>query len=198
MQGQYYGQQWHRGQQVQQGQQGQYVQGQQQHQWSQPQGIYQGHQSQHGQQSPVGVQGEVPNVQSSQQGVQGVRGVQSEQYSGVQGVHHSGIQGKYHVTYQGQSQQQQGYGVGYIGSGQYHAGGFQNILGQGHKTQDAYVSTYYQNKHISNIIGGAISLDGKPLGYPLDRPLTVGALSVPNIYVQTVLVHHEGHLTNEV
>jgi len=135
-----------------------------------------------------------------QSGIHGVQGVQG-QYSEVQGVHsgvQSGIQGKYHVTYQGQSQQQQGLGVGYTGSGQYHAGGYQGILGQGQKSQDAYVSRYYQNKHISEIIGGAISLDGKPLGYPLDRPLTTGALSVPNIYVQTVYVHHEGQPTHEV
>ncbi|XP_011879152.1 PREDICTED: hexamerin-like [Vollenhovia emeryi] len=216
-QGQYYEQ----GQQGQHGQHGQYAQGHQQWgQWGQSQGIYQGQQGQqyqqqyqHGQQSTVGVQGGVPptGVHGSQQGIHGAQGVQSgvqgvqgTQYSGVQGtqgVHsgiQSGIQGKYHTTYQGQSQQQQGYGVGYTGSGQYHAGGFQGILGQGHQGQDGYVSKYYQNKHISEIIGGAISLDGKPLGYPLDRPLTTGALSVPNVYVHTVHIHHEGQPTNEV
>ncbi|XP_077255542.1 hexamerin 110 [Temnothorax americanus] len=218
------GQHGQQGQWGQQGQHGQNIQGQQQ--WSQHQGIYQGQQgqNQHGQQSTVGVQSGVPigvhglqqgihgiqgvqsGVQGLQglQGIQGVQGVQGAQYSqenqGVQsGIQH-GIQGKYPVTYQGQSQQQQGLGVGYTGSGQYHAGGFQNILGQGQgqKTQDASVSQYYQNKHISEIIGGAISLDGKPLGYPLDRPLTPGALSVPNLYVQTVHIQHEGQPTNEV
>lgn len=132
----------------------------------------------------------------------GIQGV-TETQSGVQGIHtgiQHGLQGKYHVTYQGQSQQQQGLGTAYTGSGQYHAGGFQNILsqGQGQKTQDGYVSKYYQNKPISQIIGGAISLDGKPLGYPLDRPLTTGALSASNVHVQTVYVYHEGQPTDEI
>lgn len=136
------------------------------------------------------------------QGVQGVIGAQSG-VQGIQGVNsglQTGIQGKYHATYQGQSQQQQGHGTVYTGSGQYHAGGYQNILtqGPGQYTQDGYVSKYYQTKPVSQIIGGAISLDGKPLGYPLDRPLTTGALSVPNVYVQTVYVYHEGQPTNEV
>ena len=190
---------------------------------SQPQSIYQEQQGQYqqyqqSQQSTVGFQGEVPagvhsqqgihGVQSSIQGVHGVQDVQSEhgniQYSGIKGNQglfnsiQSGIQSKYHFTYQGQSQQHQGLSVGYTGSGQYHAGGFQGILGQGQKTQDANVNKYYQNKHISEIIGGAISLDGKPLGYPLDRPLTTNALSVPNVYVQTVYISHEGQPTNEV
>jgi len=126
-------------------------------------------------------------------GVQNVQSVQGVQYSGTQknqGIYsgiQNGIQDKYHVTYQGQSQQQQGFGTGYSGSGQYHAGGFQGIFGQGQKTQDAYINKYYQNKHISEIIG----FDGKPFGYPFDRPLTTGALSVPNVYVQTVHVYHE-------
>ncbi|KAG5309971.1 CRPI protein, partial [Pseudoatta argentina] len=211
-----YGQQ---GQQWQYRQQGQNIQEHQQ--LSQPQSIYhqeqqgQYRQYQQGQQSTVGFQGEVPagvhgsqqgihGVQSGTQGIHGVQDVQSEhgiQYSGAKGNQglfnsiQSGIQSKYHFTYQGQSQQYQGLGVGYTGSGQYHAGGFQ---GQGQKTQDTNVNKYYQNKHISEIIGGAISLDGKPLGYPLDRPLTTGALSVPNVYVQTVYISHEGQPTNEV
>jgi hypothetical protein len=126
---------------------------------------------------------------------QNVQTVSSSQ-SGVQGIQ-SGIQGKYHTTYQGQSQQQQGHGTVYTGSGQYHAGGFQNILTQG-KDQQKYVSKFFQNKYISQIIGGAVSFDGKPLGYPLDRPLTTGAFSVPNIHVQTVYVYHEGQPTNEI
>lgn len=60
------------------------------------------------------------------------------------------------------------------------------------------MSEYYHTKHISEIIGGAVSLDGKPYGYPLDRPLTPGALYSPNVYVHTVYVYHEGQPTNEM
>jgi hypothetical protein len=215
------GQSKHRGQQVQnvqglQGQQGylgqlgqqaQNTQGQQQ--WNQLQDIDQGQQYQ----NTVGVVGVqhvltagVQDTQQSTQSIQGVQGFQTLQ--GLQGVQNvqgtqgnvvggiqSGIQDRYQITYQGQSQQQQGLAVGYTGSGQYHAGGFQNIFSQGQKIQD---SNYYQNKPISQIIGGAISLDGRPLGYPLDRPLSTGALSVPNVHVQTVYIYHEGQPTNEI
>lgn len=188
------------------GQQTQNTQGQQQ--WSQLQDIDQGQQSQNTV-GVVGVQGVltagVQNTQQNTQGVQGVQGIQGLQnlqsLQGVQGRQgnvvggvQSGIQSKYQTTYQGQSQQQQGL----TGSGQCHAGGFQNILSQGQKIQDSDVSKYYQNKPISQIIGGAISLDGKPLGYPLDRPLSTGALSVPNVHVQTVHIYHEGQPTNEI
>lgn len=206
------------GQNVDQGIQGQWgvqgsweQQGQGQQQWSQSQG--------HQGQPHSGVQHGVPNVdvqgtQQNTQGVQGLHGLQDvknvvQGLQNLQGLHslqgvrnvvggiQSLIQGRYQTTYQGQSQQQQ-LGVGNIGSGQYHAGGFQGIFSQGQKIQDTSVSQYYQNKHISHIIGGAISLDGKPLGYPLDRPLSTSALSVPNVYVQTVYIHHKGQPTNEV
>lgn len=197
------------------GQQTQNIQGQQQ--WSQSQGIHQGQQyhgqnNVHGgvltagvqgtQQNTQGVQGVPQSVQGVPQSVQGIQNVQGLQ--GLQGIQgnvggiQSGIQGKYQTTYQGQSQQQQGHGIGNIGSGQSHAGGFQGIFSQGQKIQDSHVSKYYQNKHISQIIGGAISLDGKPLGYPLERPLSTGALSVPNVHVQTVYIHHHGQPTNEM
>lgn len=196
--------------QGQQGQQAQNTQGQQQ--WNQLQDIDQGQQYQ----NTVGVVGAqhvltagVQDTQQSTQSIQGVQGFQTLQ--GLQGVQNvqgtqgnvvggiqSGIQDRYQTTYQGQSQQQQGFAVGYTGSGQYHAGGFQNIFSQGQKIQDSYASNYYQNKPISQIIGGAISLDGRPLGYPLDRPLSTGALSVPNVHVQTVYIYHEGQPTNEI
>ncbi|EFN84888.1 hexamerin [Harpegnathos saltator] len=202
MQGQqYYGQ----------GQQ-QYVQGQQQYQ---TQGIYQGQQGQVqgqvpyqylGEQAKVGqkVQGGVPTSVPSVQNVQGrMPGVETARHvvqtEGIHsGLHGDVQQGKYQGTYQGQSHQAQGYGVGYYGSGLYHAGGYQNIFGQGQKVQEGQVNEYYQGKHISEIIGGAVSLDGKPYGYPLNRPLTPGALFVPNVHIQTVYVYHEGQPTNEV
>ncbi|MBN4724464.1 hypothetical protein H4F31_24010, partial [Escherichia coli] len=83
-------------------------------------------------------------------------------------------------------------GSGIVASGQQHAGGWQSIYAQPQTVQDQIVSEYYQNKPISEVIGGAISLDGKPLGFPLDRPLSLGALSVPNIFVKDVLVFHQG------
>ncbi|XP_066595017.1 hexamerin-like [Prorops nasuta] len=105
---------------------------------------------------------------------------------GVQGITH-GYHSTYQGTYQGQSQ-----GHEYTGSGPYHQGGFQGIYGyQDQKQQQSYVSQYYEDKPVSHIIGGAISLDGKPLGFPLDRPLAVSALYVPNIYVKDVYVYHE-------
>lgn len=169
-----------------------------------PQGVQSRHGVQQGMQNVHGMQQGVQGIQGVQglQGVQGVQGVQGLQ--GVQGVsglqsHFStqGIQNKYRHTYQGQSQLQQGVGAVYIGSGQHHAGGWQGALSHG-QTQDALVSQYHQNRHISHVIGGAVSLDGKPLGFPLDRPLTSGALSVPNIHVQTVYVYHQGQPTNEM
>nr|XP_012214582.1 PREDICTED: hexamerin-like isoform X1 [Linepithema humile]XP_012214583.1 PREDICTED: hexamerin-like isoform X1 [Linepithema humile] len=184
-----------------QGQQGQHTQGQQQ--WGQPQGILQGQQGNivEIQGVPTGVQGVQPGVRQGVRGVQGVQGAQG--IHGLQGIQSvlsglHGIQNKYRTTYQGQSQQQQGLNVMYTGSGQHHAGGWQGILSQGQKAQDTHVGRHHQNKHISQVIGGAVSLDGKPLGFPLDRPLTTGALSVPNVHVHTVYVYHQGQPTNEV
>lgn len=60
-----------------------------------------------------------------------------------------------------------------------------------YKHNAEYLKKYYHGKHISEIIGGYVSLDGKPLGYPLDRPLGVSALYVPNIKVADVIVYHQ-------
>lgn len=202
IQSQWYGHQRQQGQNRQQ----QSNQSQGQQPWSQSQGQQPSSQSQGQQpwsqsqgQNAVGVQGRVPTgvqgtQQSNQDVQQGVQGAQGNIVGGIQ----SGIQSQYQSTYQGQSQQQQGYGTGYAGSGQTHAGGFQNVFSQGQKVQDSYVSKYYQNKPISQIIGGAISLDGKPFNYPLDRPLSAGALSAPNVYVHTTYIQHEDQPTNEV
>lgn len=171
-------------------QQAQNVRGQQQS--SQSQGQQPSGQSQ-GQQPWSQAQGQnAVAVQGGQQSNQGPQNVQSAQQGNVGGAQ----PGQYQSTYQGQSQQQQGYGATNTGSGQSHAGGFQNIFNQ--RQQDSSVSRYYQNKPISQIIGGAISLDGKPFNYPLDRPLSAGALSVPNVYVQTAYIQHEDQSANEV
>ncbi|CAG5108704.1 Similar to Arylphorin subunit alpha (Manduca sexta) [Cotesia congregata] len=57
-----------------------------------------------------------------------------------------------------------------------------------------YLKNYYHGKHISEVIGGVVSLDYKPLGYPLDRPLSPSAYYVPNMKVAYFSVyHHDGH-----
>ncbi|XP_012258794.2 hexamerin-like isoform X2 [Athalia rosae] len=54
-----------------------------------------------------------------------------------------------------------------------------------------YLADYYKFKPITEIIGGSVSFDGRPLGYPFDRPLALGALDVPNIKVCKIFVYHE-------
>ncbi|KOC66106.1 Hexamerin [Habropoda laboriosa] len=156
------------------------------------QGVQQGLQDLQGLQ---GVQGGQQGIQAILKGVQGVWGLAQ----GVQGVKVPyGMQGS-HIQGNWQEPEVQG-GIegGIVASGQQHAGGFQGIYAQLQTVQDQSVTEYYQNKPISEIIGGAISLDGKPFGFPLERPMTPGALSVPNIFVKEVLVFHEGQPTNDI
>lgn len=192
------------------------------------QSVQSGQQQQSGLQGLQGVQGVQQSVQGVQvaQGVQGVQGVQNVQgVQGVQGVQSvQGVQGLSSVM-QGVQQSVFGQGVqgmnvpygmqrgqmwpnsqvqgavpgsGNVASGQQHAGGWQSIYAQPQTVQDQTVSEYYQNKPVSQVAGGAMSLDGKPLGFPLDRPLSLGALSVPNIFVKDVLVFHQGQPTNDI
>ncbi|CAK9814885.1 Allergen Cr-PI [Anthophora plagiata] len=170
------------------------------------------------QQGIQGVQG-LQGLQDAQQGIQGVQGVPASLKGvqsvwgvgqGVRGVKVPyGMEGIQQISegWQGSQVQsggrqelqvQGGIQGGIVASGQQHAGGFQGIYAQPQTVQDRSVSEYYQDKPISQIIGGAISLDGKPLGFPLERPLTPGALSVPNIFVKEVLVFHEGQPTNDI
>jgi len=53
------------------------------------------------------------------------------------------------------------------------------------------VQQHYNSLPISQVIGGAISLDGKPLGWPLDRPLGPSVWSVTNMVCQDVLIFHQ-------
>ncbi|XP_033209434.1 hexamerin-like [Belonocnema kinseyi] len=75
------------------------------------------------------------------------------------------------------------------------SGGFGGIGGEGVSSADwksaNIVQQYYNKLPISQVIGGAISLDGKPLGWPLDRPLGPSAWSVPNMACQDVLIFHQ-------
>ncbi|XP_008558555.1 hexamerin [Microplitis demolitor] len=92
-----------------------------------------------------------------------------------QGVHTETHQGMHHDV---QSDQTTGYDV--------------------YKHNIEYLKKYYQGKHISEIIGGAVSLDYKPLGYPLDRPLAPSAFYIPNMKVAEFMVyHHDGHFQDE-
>ena len=43
--------------------------------------------------------------------------------------------------------------------------------------------------HIESPIWGRITSDGRPMGFPLDRPLNP-LVNVPNMHVTEVLVHH--------
>ncbi|XP_043267400.1 hexamerin-like isoform X2 [Venturia canescens] len=188
--------------------QGVYGYGQQPHYAGHQQGVgeqYQGqyvHQGQvhHGQVH----QGQVHQGQVHQgQAHQGQYYEQGHQYSQVHDVPQEHIEGgKHHGIYQGQV-------GGHHVSGVYPSGvpsdivGGQNIVGgqtfhgageeyykQGHYPRSEYLKNYYGKKHISHIIGGALSLDNKPLGYPLERPLGPSAFYVPNIHVTDVIVHH--------
>ncbi|XP_046747830.1 hexamerin-like [Diprion similis] len=60
------------------------------------------------------------------------------------------------------------------------------------KTRYPYMTDYYNKKDVKEIIGGAVSLDGRPLGYPLDRRLEMGSLYVPNIKMTETKVFWEG------
>lgn len=200
MQGQYHGQQGQFGQyghaqgphttsHEQQHYSPQYTQGTP-YQYGQTPETYTGqHQQYHGYEDKV-----VGRVQG---GVQSTKDVRDAHNVIPTGAHTPGVYDDVR-TYQGQSQQEHGHDVRHYGSGQYHAGGYQGIWSQGQRVQDGYVSEYYHDKHISEIIGGAISLDERPLGYPLDRPLSHGVWYAPNIYVQTVHVYHEGQPTAEM
>ncbi|XP_012154393.1 hexamerin 110 [Megachile rotundata] len=179
------------------------------------QGVQQGVQGvQQGVQGLQGVPAGVAGVQGLA-GVQGIQGTVQGVAAGLQGVQQTlgaeqgpqavkiaygmeGAQGIGGVQSWGPQVQGGIAGTGIVASGQQHAGGFQGAYAQPQTVQDPTVSEYFQNKPISEIIGGAISLDGKPLGFPLDRPLTPGALSVPNIFVKDVLVYHAGQPTNDI
>ncbi|XP_043466523.1 hexamerin-like [Leptopilina heterotoma] len=146
-----------------------------------------------------GVQGQVPQGQNW--GVQG-QGVQGQNW-GVQG---QGVQGQTWGV-QGQGVQGQTWGVQGI-QGQGIRG--QGVQGQGvqglewnttgvegqddeQNTQRSgqIVEKYYNNLPISQVIGGAISLDGKPFGWPLDRPIAPSAWSVPNVFARDVVIYHQ-------
>lgn len=74
----------------------------------------------------------------------------------------------------------------YHGSG-YYPGGYH---GKSHKGQQEYVHNYFKNKFIGDVIGGAVSFDNKPFGYPFDRPIAESAFYAHNIYVKDVYVYH--------
>ena len=84
--------------------------------------------------------------------------------------------------------------TGYYGSGRYPAqgGSYYGSYPTGtYKGNEEYLRNYYQNKYIGDIVGGALSLDGKPLGYPFDRQLAHSAFYAQNIYIKDVVVLHE-------
>ncbi|KAJ8679507.1 hypothetical protein QAD02_015294 [Eretmocerus hayati] len=93
-------------------------------------------------------------------------------------------------------------GVSPVTSGHYATGsGYEYPTGSmssgSYQTSEQYLNNYYNNKYIGDIIGGAVSLDGKPLGYPLDRQLAHSAFYAPNIYVQDVAVYHQSQSVSQ-
>lgn len=92
--------------------------------------------------------------------------------------------------YQGQSQEGSYSSGSYPGTSGYY-GTYPTGTFQGYKGHDEYLHNYYQSKYIGDIIGGAVSLDGKPLGYPFDRQLAHSAFYAHNIYVKDVVVYHQ-------
>ncbi|XP_058803507.1 hexamerin-1.1-like [Phymastichus coffea] len=86
--------------------------------------------------------------------------------------------------------------VEYPGSGHYPgAKGLYSSYPTGsfksYKGQEEYVHNYYSEKYISDVIGGVVSLDGRPFGYPLDRQLAHSAFYAKNIYVKNVVIYHD-------
>lgn len=147
------------------------------------QGQIWGEQLQHGGHGGHGGQG----GQGGQRGqLMGQQSWQTQQHLGVQeGIQQQGIY---------EQQGTQG-GIGQ-GSGHRHGGGFQGVhQGVDETKQGGVLGQYYGDKNIVEVIGGAVSLDGRPLGYPLNRPLGPSVYNVPNIYVVDVHVHHEGPST---
>ncbi|XP_033208028.1 hexamerin-like [Belonocnema kinseyi] len=125
-----------------------------------------------------------------------------------------GVYGKGKGVY-GEGQEFYGQGKGVYGKG-FHAHGYGKQQGvysgaypsgfygyvSGIQTQaphDELLQKYHQGLHISEVIGGAISLDGKPLGWPMDRQLGVSIWNAPNILVSDVYIyHHDVPVTHTV
>lgn len=78
----------------------------------------------------------------------------------------------------------------YAGASEYHST-YPIGIYPAWKGHDEYLHQYYENKYIGDIVGGTISLDNKPLGYPFDRPIATSAFYVKNIYVKDVVVYHQ-------
>jgi hypothetical protein len=158
-----------------------------------------------GEQYPAGehyAQGEhYPQGEQYQQGYGGQyaekygKGYTGPQY-GKQG--YEGYKGKVPHVYQKSGEHQSTYKPGtyqnkvqeYYGSGHYSGYHGSYPAGQSYKGYDEYLRHYYENKYIGDVIGGALSLDGKPLGYPFDRQMADSAFYARNIYVKDVVVYH--------
>lgn len=56
-----------------------------------------------------------------------------------------------------------------------------------------YVSEFNEahSLNIASPVWGTTVVDGKPMGYPLDRPVVPYAFNVPNVYFKDVFVFHK-------
>uniref|UniRef100_A0A6V7LHE6 Uncharacterized protein n=1 Tax=Bracon brevicornis TaxID=1563983 RepID=A0A6V7LHE6_9HYME len=76
--------------------------------------------------------------------------------------------------------------------------GVQGVEGYDHYKHNAeYLQQYHQDQHISHVIGGYVSLDNKPLGWPLDRHLARSILYAPNVFMTETVVYHEDVYVHE-
>ncbi|XP_033207939.1 hexamerin-like [Belonocnema kinseyi] len=134
--------------------------------------------------------GGVVGGQTYGEGVYGQKQVVYGQGQGVYG-HGKGVYGQGQGVY-GQGFYGQGYGKQQgVYSGAYPSGVYGYVSGiQTQAPHDELLQKYHQGLHISELIGGAISLDGKPLGWPLDRQLGVSVWNAPNIFVSDVYIYH--------
>ena len=140
-------------------------------------------------------QGQVPIVG----GVGHVNYGQTHQGQLYQGLNQASVgSGNVQVPYQkyGLGGQQQLHGIN-SGNVQYdplmtnvQKGLYQSPYVSGQQGNSVVENQYWNGKHISQIIGGAISYDNKPYGYPLERPISSSVYYVPNIKIVDVLVHH--------
>ncbi|XP_043466524.1 hexamerin-like [Leptopilina heterotoma] len=134
-----------------------------------------------------------PHIHSGSGVGQQGQGYTGQHYAQGYGYGHGHTYGQGYNYGQGQTYthgQGHGHGHGFYG-GAYPTGiwGYVSEI-TGQEPHDEYLQKYHHQHHISEVIGGAISLDGRPLGWPFDRQLGVSVWHAPNIHLTDVFVYH--------